>query len=69
MKPHERMVARWLTEEWDQEATKMPRWLLHRVWHDFSYKKLEKPSALIREICINLLHNHRNEISLRHKEI
>jgi len=39
MQPHERMVARWLTEEWNGTDKKMPRWLENKVWSEFPYRE------------------------------
>ncbi len=64
MQPHEKMVARWLTEEWNGTDTEMPSWLRNRVWNDFPYKNLNDPNSLARLICLKLLENHKSEISL-----
>ncbi len=64
MQTHEQMVARWLTEVWNGTDTEMPSWLKNRVWNDFPHKHINNPNALARLICIKLLENHKNEISL-----
>ena len=64
MQPHEKMLARWLTEEWDGINQDIPKWLRIRVWLKFPFKDLNKPNALARTICLRLLENHKNELSL-----
>jgi hypothetical protein len=61
----DRMVARWLVEEWDRESEVLPRWLRNNVRGYFPFKYHDKPSALARIICLKLLGKHKNKISLR----
>jgi len=65
MQQHEKMAARWLTEEWDGKSIKMPSWLFNRIWEPYPRHILENPSNLAREICLKLLKNHKHEISLQ----
>ncbi len=69
MQSHEKMVARWLTEEWNGEDKEMPKWLKHKVWNDFPYRNLDSPDSLARLICLNLLEKHKHEISLPKNKI
>ena len=64
MQPHEKIVARWLTEEWNQTDPEMPRWLKTRIWNNFPNRNLNDPNSLARIICLKLLENHKHEISL-----
>ena len=68
MKPHEKMVARWLTEEWDRSSSKLPSWLNSRVWPDFSSRDFGDPGAMAKVICLRLLEHHKHEISLPKNE-
>lgn len=67
MDSHEKMLARWLTEEWDRETEAIPRWLLQKISLKYPHKKLDKPVSLARDICLNLLQNHKHEITLPKK--
>jgi len=69
MRPHEKMVARWLIEEWNGADTEMPSWLRNRVRNNFPHKDLSNPNALARLICLKLLECHKNEISLHDDKI
>jgi hypothetical protein len=64
MEPHEKLVARWLTEEWDKESKVLPKWLLNKVWNNFPSTSYSEPDSLCRKICIKLLSNHKASISL-----
>jgi len=64
MQQHEKMAARWLTEEWDRESKEIPRWLKNKIWEPYPLKILNDPSSLARAICLKLLENHKYEISL-----
>ena len=64
MEPHEQMVARWLTEDWDRESSKLPSWLHTRVWQSFTSKTLSDPNALARVLCLKLLKYHKHEMHL-----
>ena len=64
MEPHEKMVARWLTEDWDRESNNLPHWLSTRIHQSFTGKALNSPSALARVICLKLLKNHKHEMHL-----
>lgn len=64
MDPHERMVARWLTEEWNEEDKNIPRWLKNQVYSKFLCRNLENPKSLVSLICLKLLEKHKHEISL-----
>lgn len=65
MLPHEKMVARWLTEEWDRESSNYVRWVKDLVRRKYPYNTLENPSKVARLICIRLLEKHKNELSLK----
>lgn len=69
MQPHEKMVARWLTEEWNGTDKEIPKWLKNKVWNEFPYRNINDPNSLARLICLNLLENHKHEISLRENKI
>ncbi len=64
MQPHEKMAARWLTEEWDRKSKEIPKWLRSKIWELCPRHILESPSNLARAICLKLLENHKHEISL-----
>lgn len=64
MQPHELMVARWLTEEWDGVEQEIPKWLRNRVWNDFTMLDFGKPQSMARVICLKLLEQHKHEITL-----
>ena len=65
MRPHERMTARWLTEEWDREPGKMPSWLRDRIFVDFPAHLIDgDPNELARFILLRLLRDHKQEIHL-----
>ena len=64
MDSHEKMVARWLTEEWDRESSKIPSWLSSKVHRHFTMRDFGNPSAMARVICLKLLESHKHEISL-----
>lgn len=64
MQPHERIVARWLTEEWGGVTQEIPQWLRKRVWSHFTARDFGKPDAMARVICLKLLKNHKHVISL-----
>lgn len=64
MLPHEKLVARWLTEEWDGENQEIPKWLKTKVWSKFLFRDLKSPNKLARAICLKLLEKHKSEISL-----
>ena len=64
MEQHEKMVARWLTEEWDEEVKKIPQWLKNKILKFYSLHMLENPEKLIRAICLKLLEKHKDDISL-----
>jgi len=64
MEPHEKLVARWLTEEWDKETKVLPKWLVSKVRNNFPYISLSEPDSLCRKICIKLLSKHKTKISL-----
>lgn len=64
MQGHEKMSARWLTEEWDKESTDFPAWLRNQVFQR-NYSHLpQSPEKLAKKICLNLLSKHKNEIHL-----
>ncbi|WP_334060962.1 hypothetical protein [Alteromonas sp. S005] len=65
MAPHERILARWLTEEWDGEGTELPSWLLNKIWNKYPSNCLNDPSALARKLFLKIMENNRSEISLR----
>ena len=67
MQDHEKMSVRWLTEEWDKESIEFPKWLRTQIFCRHSRHLPETPEKLAREICLNLLHRHRNEIHLPSK--
>jgi len=69
MEPHERLVARWLTEEWDGEDQELPKWLKKHVWLNFTMRDFGKPHSMARAICLKLLENHKNEISMQSTKI
>lgn len=69
MQPHEKMVARWLTEEWDGQEQKIPKWLHSRVWSKFTMRDFGNPKAMARAICLRLLENYKHEISLSNNKI
>lgn len=62
MKPHEKIIARWLTEEWDEISMLLPGWVRGFVWHNFPS---HDPNDLARTICLRLLQEHKQELSLR----
>jgi len=64
MLPHEKLVARWLTEEWDREEIKLPSWLSSRVRRNFTMRDFGKPEAMARVIYLRLLNEHKHELSL-----
>jgi len=67
MAPHERILARWLTEEWDGEGTELPSWLMNKIWNKYPSNCLNDPSALARKLFLKIMENNRGEISLREK--
>lgn len=68
MEPHEKMIARWLTEEWDGVGKKVPQWLYHKTWMHYSPRDFGKPDAMARVICLRLLRDHKNELALSNYE-
>ncbi|QIL90501.1 hypothetical protein GNX18_12585 [Microbulbifer sp. SH-1] len=64
MKPYEKIVARWLVEEWNGIDQELPKWLINRVRLNFTMRDFGKPNSMARVICLNLLENHRHDISL-----
>jgi len=68
MLPHEKMMARWLTEEWDGLDETIPTWLRNRTYREFNRRDYGKPNAIARSICLRLLENHKHEISLKMEE-
>ncbi len=64
MQQHEKMAARWLTEEWDGKSKEIPKWLRNKVWEPYPQHIIKNPSNLAREICLKLLEKHNHEISL-----
>ena len=69
MEPHEQMVARWLTEEWDGQEQEIPKWLRNRVWLNFTMRDFGKPDSMARVICLKLLEKYKHEISLPKNKI
>ena len=67
MAPHEKILVRWLTEEWDGEGTELPSWLLNKIWNNYPSNCLNDPSALARKLFLKIMENNRGEISLREK--
>lgn len=64
MQSHEKMVARWLTEEWDGTTQELPKWLRNRVLSKFTMRDFGKPDAMARAICLRLLEKYKHELSL-----
>ena len=65
MLPYEKMIARWLIEEWDGKSSTYVRWVKDLVRKHYPHNTLENPSKVARLICLRLLENHKNEISLQ----
>jgi hypothetical protein len=63
MAPHERMVARSLIAA-DFNLDQIPRAVWRRVWLEFPGIDRNDPWKLPIQICLGLLHNHRDEIHL-----
>jgi len=64
MTPGEKLAARWLTEEWDEETKKIPSWLKRRIWEDFPGKLIHSPDELAQFILLRILRDHKSEIRL-----
>ena len=70
MRSDERLVARWLLEDWGGQETILPKWLEKRTntsfWdRSFTMREYGNPDAMARAICIRLLRNHKDKLSLR----
>lgn len=64
MSKDERLVARWLTEDWDNINTKLPSWLKNRVFESFPRKLLDSPNEIGRLILLRILKDHKSEVQL-----
>ena len=61
MASHERMIARSLVGA-DFNLDQIPRAVWHRVWLEFPGIDRKYPWKLPIQICLRLLHDHRNDI-------
>ncbi len=66
MRPHERLAARWLTEEWDGTSKKLPSWLRNRISLHYPISTWNDPEELARLIRLRLFADHRRELTLPH---
>ena len=64
MRDFEKMSARWLTEEWDRESEQFPSWLRTKLFQLHLKHLPETPEKLGKSICLNLLHEHKHDITL-----
>lgn len=64
MEPHEKLAARWLIEEWDQEGAKLPSWLKWRIAEYYPHKLLSSSEELSKFIVLRILRDHKSEIHL-----
>jgi hypothetical protein len=64
MNPSEKLVARWLTEEWDGSSTKLPRWLLSKIWCDYPSHVVESPKLIIHWVCERVLPDSKHDFTI-----
>ena len=67
MEPHEKIAARWLTEEWDGKSSKVPAWLHQRIWMHYPAGTLDDPERLARLIRLRLLSERKADLWLPSK--
>ena len=65
--PDKQAVARWLCESWHQDRGAIPSWLRQRYWQTFpfSLEIADAPERMVRELVLDLLSNHKHQISDR----
>ena len=69
LSPGKQQVARWLCEDWAKTSQAAPRWLQRALksTDDVALGSLQRPDALLRELVLELLSLHRDEILRRRR--
>lgn len=62
-------VARWLCIEWKLGTSAAPKWLQRKYWQLFHFplRELDAPEKMARELVLELLSAHKQEISVRQR--